>query len=204
MDASRIQSDQHGADYGYSNESDGGTSLFQRPYRPLLPGGQPLAQSASGAAAHGTQAHLLELLRSRAAALSAIQDETLRTGAFEALIASVSAHDEQQRAGAIHLLLAQLPGLPQASRGDALSNLLLLCGDVPDAARPGLYAALAQSVNSLLAPHRSSALREIAVATTGIGAQERARPRGGDCRSAFHPAGRAGTENSAPDAASPV
>jgi hypothetical protein len=176
MDASRIQSHQHGADYGYSNDSDRGASSFQRAYRPLHPGGQPLAQSASGAAAHGTQAQVLELLRARAAALSTIQDETMRTDAFEALTASVSGHDEQQRAGAIHLLLAQLPGLPHALHGDALSNLLLLCADAPDAARPGLYAALAQSVSCLPAPHRSSALREIAVGTRGIAAQERARP----------------------------
>lgn len=174
MDASRIQSHQHDADYSYSN--DRGTPPSQRPYRPLHPGGQPLAQSASGASAHGTQAQVFEMLKARTAALSAIENEALRTSAFEALLASVSGHDEQQRAGAIHLLLAQLPGLPEESRGDALSNLLLLCADVPDAERPGLYAALAQSVSCLPAPHRSAALREIAVGTRGIAAQERARP----------------------------
>lgn len=176
MDASRIQSHQHGADYSYSNDNAGGTPPSQPAYRPLQPGGQPLAQSTSRASAHGTQAQVLDLLKARAAAVSAMENEEARTGAFEALIASVSGHDEQQRAGAIHLLLAQLHSLHPDSHGDALSNLLLLCADVPDAERPGLHAALARSVSCLPAPHRSAALREIAVGTRGIAAQERARP----------------------------
>lgn len=176
MDASNIQSYTHGADYGYSSDSDTGSSSSQRPYRALYPGGQPLAQAASGTAAVGTQAQVLDLLKARAAALATVQDEAMRTSAFDTLLSSVYEHDEQHRAGAMHLLLAQLPGLLQQSRRDALSNLLLLCADVPILARPGLYAALAQNIICLPMAHRGPALRDIAAVTRGIAAQYREQP----------------------------
>ncbi len=174
MDSSNIQPYQHGADYSHAYDSSAESSSTRSPYRPLHPAGQPLAQVGSGVAAHGTQAQVLDLLKARAAALSTMQDEAMRTSAFDTLVASVYEHDEQQRPGAMHVLLAQLPGLPAGSRRDALNNLLLLCADVPAAARPGLYGALAQSVSCLPMLDRSPALRDIASGTRGIAVQQRA------------------------------
>lgn len=174
MDASNIQPYQRGTDYNHAYDSSSEPSSTPSPYRQLHPSAQPLAQLASGTAAHGTQAQVLDLLRARAAALSTMQDGAMRTSAFETLVASVYEHDEQQRPGAMHVLLAQLPGLPSASRRDALNNLLLLCADVPAAARPGLYGALAQSVGCLPMQDRSPALRDIASGTRGIAVQQRA------------------------------
>nr|WP_217344607.1 hypothetical protein [Noviherbaspirillum sp. L7-7A]MBV0878772.1 hypothetical protein [Noviherbaspirillum sp. L7-7A] len=155
MDASNIQPYQHCADYNLAYDGSIESSSARSPYRPLHPAGQPLAQHGAGVAAHGTQALVLDLLKARAAALSTMQNEAMRTSAFETLVASVCEHDEQQRPGAMHAMLAQVPGLPSESRGDALNNLLLLSADDPSAlpardSRPALDSRIETDVAGVL------------------------------------------------------